>query len=181
VGFEKGGVPFVAMPTYGSSVTEYSALLKSPKFEKSMLSMTYKDGDLIGNFEAWNILYAWIAVVVFLFSAVLVILVGLAHLLIGFVITVIIVAIIEIIIMVAFAHLGWFCIVKNDSGCGKVGYAIWGLWYFWVPFATLFSAGFNAAYLPNLILCVPAGYMAVICFKLFMNPPAGQARDNILG
>jgi len=112
----------------------------------------------------------------------MVVLLGVADVEFSIIVTAIVWALILLVVRIFFAHLGWYCVVK-DGGCcpGTVGNIVWGVIYALMAFGFVLMALVDLVKLADLwlwvnlvdlvwfILFVPTVFMAIGCFQLALR------------
>mmetsp|Transcript_46475 Transcript_46475/g.131399 ORF Transcript_46475/g.131399 Transcript_46475/m.131399 type:complete len:155 (-) Transcript_46475:118-582(-) len=147
---------------YTKSINEYVELLKKPDLKQQMFQCSQPDWS--ASFQSWNVVYALASVVVTLVGLLFKVfgLVGQGNL--SALVTTMILTVVHMLIFLAFAHLGWFCVVKNKGCCGKPGYLCWAVVYIIIIGIPALQALTNLIY---LILLVPCVYMIIALIHLF--------------
>mmetsp|Transcript_92185 Transcript_92185/g.269740 ORF Transcript_92185/g.269740 Transcript_92185/m.269740 type:complete len:165 (+) Transcript_92185:72-566(+) len=153
---------------YGGSFKEYLELVKKPRLDKDMCQL--KQSDWAASFQAWNVCYLLLNVLVavltfalgFLSKAAHFALIGIVHLAVS--------SAIGIAIGFFLCHMGWYCVVKQKGCCGNIGYLLWGLAYFLFVFWPLVRGAMGLNLL-SLVMAVPAGFMILALYHLFKDKP----------
>eukprot|EP00929_Paragymnodinium_shiwhaense_P055343 TRINITY_DN27732_c0_g1_i1.p1 TRINITY_DN27732_c0_g1~~TRINITY_DN27732_c0_g1_i1.p1 ORF type:complete len:175 (+),score=26.42 TRINITY_DN27732_c0_g1_i1:61-585(+) len=159
--------------TWSGSIPEWLARVKAPKLNAEMFA--YQQADWNETFTAWGIVYVLLNVGI----ACLYILIGilnlLAHLQLFAVIVLVVYAAFQIAFAFFVAHITWFCVVKQQGCCGKIGYVAWGFVLVFAGFgpACALGTGTNLIFALNL---VPIFFMVRSLFKLFVSATGPDVR-----
>eukprot|EP00927_Polykrikos_kofoidii_P079889 TRINITY_DN76726_c0_g1_i1.p1 TRINITY_DN76726_c0_g1~~TRINITY_DN76726_c0_g1_i1.p1 ORF type:complete len:188 (-),score=25.32 TRINITY_DN76726_c0_g1_i1:56-586(-) len=161
---------------YARSFSEYLSLLKKPKLNGAMFQCQQNDwGE---TFQAWNIIYLIVSILVYLVLAAFTVLRLTLYLQVFSLLYLLISVFIGCITAFLLTHLGWFCIVKKRGCCGCIGYAIWAFVYFafvvWPLLPSAAGYGNNVTDVSNLICLVelvPAIYMLIAICRLWSTAP----------
>lgn len=170
---QEGGEPLLqAQPdaNHTGGLGEWLALLRKPTINAAMINPCVGHSDWRKNFQDWNVVFAWAAIILAIVNFILA----------NFVMHKLKMKnvwppILSLIIWLFFTYLSWFCVTKQTGGCGKIGYAIWGIGLVVLALQPYIYTKFGKATCIYLIILIPMCYMIWACFKLFMGTE-GPAR-----
>lgn len=152
--------------SYCPSWKEYFALMRGPRLGCDMFQCDQADWQK--TYTDWNIVYVlgliFLAVFRLILGCILILSFAGAINVGAFLAIFIALTILFLALDVVLTHLSWFCVVKQNGCCGKVGYFIWAFVHFllfWLPWCW-----YDNSILLNLLLLVPLVYMMISLVRL---------------
>lgn len=155
------------MAGYPASLSEYLQLVTHPRIDGAMFQV--RQSNWLGHFQAWNVLYCLLNIILSIVLFVLQFLKLGLHGELGSMIELIIDSVVGLVIGCLLCHIGWFCVVKNRGCCGKVGFLAWAVIYTLFVFWPLAVGTVKYLSAICLILLVPACGMLWSLFNLFQG------------
>eukprot|EP00747_Dinoflagellata_sp_TGD_P184679 gnl/TRDRNA2_/TRDRNA2_40545_c0_seq1.p1 gnl/TRDRNA2_/TRDRNA2_40545_c0~~gnl/TRDRNA2_/TRDRNA2_40545_c0_seq1.p1 ORF type:complete len:183 (-),score=21.06 gnl/TRDRNA2_/TRDRNA2_40545_c0_seq1:116-664(-) len=168
-------------PACTSSIGEYFAMLARPRLDAAMFQCQQEDWSL--QFQKWNVAYCFATLIVSVLFLGLRVLQELVHFKLATMIVDIYTTAIYLLLGILFAHMGWFCVVRKNGCCGRIGYLIWAAVYLLLNAAPMVNSVTSDPGVPcglvYAMMLVPVGYMVLALFKLAVSDSARS--PNLVG